>query len=219
VTRDQDAGAVRALRLNLVRRMRAEHVRRALYNPLMWKDSQLEKESGGGFPVTGPWSFRETCEHHGEWTEVGEHWLQCRKCHWCKPKLGKPPKLEKLPAILKGRVLPPLSGKVDLHAVYANAGFVLDDDRRSVISVVRVRVAQHTWTTDPGIRRCGVEVRFRGHGWREAAVFMETWLHRLVAVLREAEPRRPKALWRAIQSAMEQRWPLPWERESWKERA
>jgi hypothetical protein len=205
---------IKPLREDLIRCMRAEHSRRSRYNPTIWQDSRLERENGGGFPVTGPWSFRATCEHH-EWNEVGEHWLQCKKCWWCKPKLGKPPKLEKLPAILKGRVLPPLSGKVDLHAVYANSGFVVDDDRRSVLSAVRVRVVQHTWTADPGIRRCGVEVRFSGRGWREAGVFMETWLHRLVVVLREAEPRRPKALWRAIQAAMECRWTPPWKREAW----
>ncbi len=202
-------------RAELVRVMRADHLRRATYSPSMWRDSRLEQESGGGYPVTGPWSFRETCSHHAAWREVGEHWLQCVLCHWCKPRLGDPPELERLPAILKGRVLPPLSGKVDLHAVYANAGFVVDDNRRSVFSIVRVRVVQHTWASDPMIRRCGVEVRFRGRGWREAAVFMETRLHRLVEGLRRAAPRRPKALWRAIQAAMEQRWPPPWEREDW----
>ncbi len=192
--------------------MRADHAQRARW---AWVDSRLERKNGGGFPVTGPWSFRETCLHHGAWQDVGEHWMQCRVCHWCKPSLGSPPKIEKLPAILKGRVLPPLSGKVDLHDVYANAGFVVDDDRRSVLSAVRVKVVQHTWVSEPLIRRCGVEVRFRGRGWREAAVFMETWLHRLVPVLREAEPRKPKALWRAVQAAMENRWKPPWEREGW----
>lgn len=206
---------IRPLRGDVIRRMRAEHSRRARPASPMWVDSELEKTNGGGFPVTGPWSFRQTCEHHGEWNEVGEHWLQCARCWWCKPKLGTPPKLEKLPAILKGRVLPPLSGKVDLHAVYANAGFVLDDDRRSVLSTVRVRVVQHTWVSDSMIRRCGAEVRFHGRGWREVAVFMETWTHRLVAAVSRAEPRRPKALWRAIQAAMEQRWIPPWEREKW----
>lgn len=206
---------IRPLRDDLIRRMRADHVRRVLQAPAVWVDSRLEQETGGGFPVTGPWSFRETCEHHGEWVEVGEHWLQCRRCHWCKPVLGAPPKLEKLPAILKGRVLPPLSGKVDLREVYANAGFVVDDDRRSVLSTVRVRVVQHTFVVDPLIRRCGAEVRFRGRGWREAAVFMETWLHRLATVLSTVAPRRPRALWRALQGAMEQRWTPPWERENW----
>jgi len=206
---------IRPLREDLIRRMRSEHARRARYNPPVWRDSRLEQESGGGFPVTGPWSFRETCEHHN-WEEVGEHWLRCTRCWWCKAKLGRPPKLERLPAILKGRVLPPLSGKVDLNAVYANAGFVLDDDRRSVISTVRVRVIQYAWVTEPLIRRCGVEVRFRGRGWKEAAVFMETWLHRLVGVIREAEPRKPKALWRAIQKAMENKWTPPWEKEAWR---
>ncbi len=207
---------IKPLRDDLIRRMRADHERRVRYNPLVWQDSRLERENGGGFPVTGPWSFRDTCEHH-DWDEVGEHWLQCRRCWWCKPKLGTPPKLEKLPAILKGRSLPPLSGKVDLHAVYANAGFVLDDDRRSVLSSVRVKVVQHSWGQIMDVRRCGAEVRFRGRGWREAAVFLETWLHRLVGVLRDARPRRPKALWRAIQQAMENRWTPPWERETWQE--
>ncbi len=204
---------------DLIWRMRVEHSRRSQYAPLVWRDSRLEQVTGDGFPVTGPWSFRETCEHHGEWNEVGDDWLQCKKCWWCKPKLGAPPKLEKLPAILKGRVLPPLSGKVDLRAVYANAGFVVDDDLRSVLSVVRVRVVQYSWASGsyPDIRRCGVEVKFRGRGWREAAVFMETWLHRLVGVLREAEPRKPRALWRAIQETMEQKWLPPWERELWSE--
>ena len=196
--------------------MRAEHSRKS--HPQLhhvWVDSRLEKKQGGGFPVTGAWSFRPTCEHHGEWNEVGTNWLQCRTCHWCKPKLGKPPRLEKLPGILHGRVLPPLSGKVDLHAVYANAGFVVDDDCRSVLSVVRVKVVQHTWVNEPMIRRCGAEVRFRGHGWREAAVFMETWLHRLTTALSAAEPRRPRALWNAIQAAMEHKWQPPWQREGW----
>lgn len=207
---------IRPLRDDLIRRMRAEHAARARHNPQVWQDSRLEQENGGGFPVTGPWSFRATCEHHN-WEVVEEHWLRCTRCWWCKPKLGRPPKIEKLPAVLKGRPLPPLNGKVDLRSVYANAGFVLDDDRRSVISAVRVRVVQYTSESAPvGIRRCGVEVRFRGRGWKEAAVFMETWLHRLVAVLRAAEPRRPKALWRAVQEAMECIWTPPWEREAWK---
>jgi hypothetical protein len=182
----------------------------------VWVDSHLERSTDHGFPATGPWSFRETCTHHGEWKEVDAQWLQCKLCWWCKPRLGRPPRTEKLPGLLAGRVLPPLSGRVDLRDVYRCAGFVLDDDRRSVLSVVRVRVVQHAFASDPGIRRCGAEVRFRGRGWREAAVFMETWLHRLVAVLRDAAPRRPRALWRALQAAMEQRWVPPWVREGWR---
>ncbi len=165
--------------------------------------------------VSGPWSFREVCEHEHGWRDVDDNWMQCVLCWWCKPKLGKPPKLEKLPAILKGRSLPPLAGKVDLHSMYSNAGFVVDDDRRSVLSIVRVRVVQYSWTSDLGVRRCGAEVRFKDHGWREAAVFMETWMHRLVSALSEAEPRKPRALWRAINSAMESRWTPPWEKERW----
>jgi hypothetical protein len=137
--------------------------------------------------------------------------MQCEMCWWCKPKLGKPPKLEKLPALLKGCMLPPLSGKVDIKKMYALAGFVLDGARDSVISIVRVRVVQYSWVTEPGVRRCGVEVKFNEHGWKEAAVFMETHLHRLVDVLAKAEPRKPKALWRSIQGAFEQQWSPPWE--------
>lgn len=201
----------------VIRKMRADHAwRRARGELPLWRESRLERAAGGGFPVTGPWSFRETCEHHGAWAEAGGDWLQCRTCGWCKPRLGRPPRPERLPALLAGRVLPPLSGEVDLRSVYANAGFVIDDDRRSVLSAVRVRVVQYSeWREWPAVRRCGVEVRFRGRGWREAAVFMETWLHRLVAVLRDAAPRRPRALWRAIQEAMGHRWPAPWRREDW----
>lgn len=205
----------RPSRDDLIWRMRRAHSTASRRAPLTWVDSRLELKTGDGFPVTGPWSFRATCEHHGEWQEVGEHWLQCRTCWWCKPVLGAPPKVEKLPAILKGRVLPPLCGKVDMDLVYANAGFVVDDDRKSVLSTVRVRVVQHTWVSVPDVRRCGVEVLFRHRGWREAAVFWETWLHRLVGVLRDAEPRRPRALWRAIQETMEHKWRAPWEREGW----
>lgn len=203
-------------RIDEIRRLRREHQVRSTTHPLVWRDSRLEHEAGGGYPVTGPWSFRETCEHHGAWQDVGEHWEQCRTCHWCRPKLGAPPDVSKLPAILEGRVLPPLSGKVDLHALYATAGFVLDADRESVLSVVRVRVVQYTWVQHPLIRRCGAEVRFRDRGWREAAVFMETWLHRLVKVLSEAEPRKPRALWSALNAAMECRWSPPWVREGWR---
>src|SRR5882724_9159100 len=208
---------IKPLRDDLIRKMRHEHcvaAQRAVTR--VWVDSQLEQVNGGGYPVTGPWSFRETCEHHN-WDDLDGRWLRFSRCWWCKPVLGVPPKLEKLPALLKGRVLPPLSGKVDLHALYCNAGFVLDDDRRSVLSAVRVRVVQHSWGSGADIRRCGAEVRFRDRGWREAAVFMETWTHRLVSALSVAEPRRPKALWRAVQEAMECRWAPPWERESWKE--
>lgn len=203
-------------RADAVRMLRADHVRRSRPGPLVWVDSRLERSTGGGFPVTGAWSFRETCEHHAEWSPVGEHWEQCRTCHWCRPVLGRPPRVERLPALLAGRVLPPLSGTLDLRAVYANAGFVVDAGRRSVLSRVRVRVVQYSeWREWPTVRRCGVEVRFRRRGWREAGVFMETWLHRLVGVLAEARPRRPRALWRAIQAAMGHRWPPPWEREQW----
>lgn len=174
----------------------------------------LASRRDDGYPVTGPWSFRELCEHEHGWTDVGEHWLQCRICWWCKPKLGKPPKLEALPAILKGRVIPPLTGKVDVRSAYCNAGFVLDDDRDSVLAIVRVRVVQHTYVTEPAeIRRCGVEVKFKEFGWRCAAVFSETAFHRLLSALAEAEPRKPRALWMAIQDAYEIKphWPHPWE--------
>jgi len=176
-----------------IRRMRARH----------------SIESNGGL-VTGPWSYRELCSHHA-FADIDEHWEQCRMCWWCKPKLGTPPKLEKLPSLLKGRVLPPLSGKVDLKKLYMNAGFIIDDDRRSVLSMVRVRVVQHTYIGMPEIRRCGACVRFKEYGWREAAVFFETWMHRLMTVMSKAEPRKPKTLWRAIQNAMENKWPAPWE--------
>lgn len=188
-------------RTEYIRRMRVRH--------------SIASRIGDDFPMTGPWSYRPLCEHEHGWRDVDQHWEQCLICWWCKPKLGKPPKLEKLPAILKGRVLPPLSGKVNLRHIYSNAGFVLDDDRESVISKVRVRVVQHSWVTEPDIRRCGVEVRFKEHGWREAAVFMETWLHRLMTVLAQAEPRKPRALWSAIQKAMEINWTPPWVLERW----
>jgi hypothetical protein len=161
-------------------------------------------------PVTGPWSFRELCEHEHGWRSVGEHWLQCQICNWCKPKLGVPPKLETLPAILKGRALPPLEGKVDLHRVFRNAGFVLDDGG-SALSMVRVQVLQYTWLSDFGVRRCQVEVRFNEFGWCSAAVFNETALHMLAAVVAKAEPRKPRALWLAIQQAFSRGWPKPWE--------
>lgn len=168
------------------------------------------------YPVTGPWSFRDLCEHEHGWVAVGEHWLQCQLCWWCKPKLGTPPALEKLPAILKGRELPPLSGKVDLSQLYANAGFVVDDDRSSVLSICRVVVVQHTYSgfdAAPTIRRCGAHVRFKEHGWKEAAVFMETGLSKLLAVLARAEPRKPRALWTKIQETFEvnPKWKRPWE--------
>lgn len=163
------------------------------------------------FPVTGPWSFRTVCEHQHGWAEIGGHWLQCTICWWCKPKLGKPPKLEALPALLKGRVLPPLTGKVDLSKVFRNAGFVLSNDSSSVLSIVRVHVVQHSFVEDPLIRRCGVEVRFKEFGWRMAAVFYETALYRLMEVVAKAAPRKPRALWSAIQAAFSRGWRKPWE--------
>lgn len=182
-----------------IRRMRARH-------------SMGTRRADTRFPVTGPWSFSGLCEHTHGWKEVGEHWLQCTMCWWCKPKLGKPPKLEKLPAILKNRVLPPLTGKIDMSKVFRNAGFVFEDDRRGVFSMVRVHVVQHSFTEDPLIRRCGVEVRFKDHGWQMAAVFFETALFMLMDVLAKAEPRKPRALWLAIQIAFSRGWKKPWQR-------
>jgi len=170
------------------------------------------RRSDTRFPVTGPWSFREVCEHEHGWKDVGEHWSQCTMCWWCKPKLGKPPKVEKLPAILKGRTLPPLTGKVDLSKVFRNAGFVFEDDRDGVFSMVRVQIVQVAFAEDPLIRRCCVEVRFKDHGWQMAAVFYETALYKLMEVVSKAEPRKPKALWLAIQEAFSRGWPKPWER-------
>lgn len=181
-----------------IRRMRARH-------------SLGTRRSDTRFPVTGPWSFRELCEHEHGWKDVGDHWEQCKVCGWCKPKLGKPPKLEQLPAILKGCVLPPLTGKPDLTKVFRNAGFVLDDDAHSVLSIVRVAVCQHTCAEDPFIRRCTVDVKFKDYGWQPAAVFFETALYRLMEVVNKAEPRKPKALWLAIQGAFSRGWPKPWE--------
>lgn len=186
-------------RQEAIRRMRARH-------------SLGTRRSDVRFPVTGPWSFRELCEHTHGWRVVGEHWLQCKICWWCKPRLGKPPKLERLPAILKNCVLPPLTGKVDMSKVFKNAGFVLDDDRGSVLSIVRVQIVQYHFAEDPLIRRCSVEVKFKEYGWQYAATFYETALYRLMEVVSKAEPRKPKALWLAIQAAFSRGWPKPWER-------
>lgn len=166
-----------------------------------------------GVVVTGPWSFRDTCAHH-EFDKLDEHWFQCRVCWWCKPNLGNPPKLEKLPAILKGRVLPPLTGKIDMSKLFRNAGFMLDDDRSSVLSMVRVHVVQYSFVTDPFIRRCGAEVRFKEFGWQMAAVFFETALFRLMEVVAKAAPRKPRALWFGIQAAFSRGWQKPWEMKS-----
>lgn len=179
-----------------IRRLRARH--------------SLASRRDDPFSVTGPWSFRELCEHRHGWTEIGEHWLQCQICWWCKPKLSRPPRLEVLPALLKGRVLPPLSGKVDVRSVFRNAGFVLDDDHRSVLSIVRVHVVQHQFTEDPLVRRCAVEVRFKRHGWQQAAMFNETALYKLMDVVSKAAPRKPKALWSAIQAVYSRGWSKPW---------
>lgn len=163
------------------------------------------------FPVTGPWSLRELCEHEHGWRDVDEHWQQCRVCWWCRPRLGKPPAIRVVPALLKGRVLPPLSGKTNLHKVFRNAGFVMDDDRRSVLSIARVTIAQYAWGSALDVRRCGVEVKFKDHGWCPAATFNETALYRLVEVLSKAEPRKPRKLWLAIQETYSQGWKRPWE--------
>lgn len=162
-------------------------------------------------PITGPWSFRDVCTHEEGWKNVGEHWLQCRRCWWCKPKLGKPPRIAMLPAILENRILPPLTGKIDLGKVFRNAGFMLDDDRDSVLSMVRVHVVQHVFVEDPLIRRCGVDVQFKDLGWQSAAVFNETALYVLIDVVAKAEPRKPRALWLAIQNAFSKGWKKPWE--------
>ena len=183
-------------RESAIRRMRATHSLKS-----------------NGVLVTGPWSFRDVCEHRA-FDKVGEHWFQCRMCWWCKPNLGNPPKLERLPAILKGRVLPPLTGKVDMSKVFRNAGFMLDDDRSSVLSMVRVHVVQYSFTEDPLIRRCGAEVRFKDLGWKMAAVFYETALFRLMEVTAKAAPRKPRALWLGIQEAFSRGWQKPWEMKS-----
>lgn len=163
------------------------------------------------FPITGPWSFAGICEHQHGWKDVDVYWQQCKICWWCKPKLGKPPTLRVLPAMLKDRPLPPLTGKPELGKVFRNAGFILGDDQKSVLSMVRINVVQHTFVTDPLIRRCGVEVKFKDHGWQAAAVFFETALFKLMEVVVKAEPRKPRALWLAIQDAFSRGWPKPWE--------
>ena len=169
----------------------------------------LASQRNTPFPATGPWSLRALCEHEHGWKDVDEYWQQCVICWWCKPKLGTPPTLRVLPGLLKGRVLPPLSGKVDLRHVFRNAGFVFDD--RSALSIVRVHVVQHTFVEDPLVRRCGVEVKFKDHGWQMAAVFYETALYKVVDVVAKAEPRKPRALWLAIQAAFSRGWKKPWE--------
>lgn len=176
--------------------------------------SIVSRVEAGGTPVTGPWSFRELCEHRHGWAEVGGDWLQCRLCWWCKPKLSAPLALKALPAILRGRVLPPLSGKVNVRDAFRNAGFVLDDDKDSVLSTVRVRVVQYSFAEDPLIRRCAVDVRFREHGWQGAAAFFETALSELMRVISRAEPRKPRALWLAIQAAFTPGWQKPWRKRS-----
>jgi hypothetical protein len=179
-----------------IQRMRARHVLTAIRSD--------------PYPVTGPWSLRASCDHSHGWRNVDEYWLQCVMCWWCKPKLGKPPSLRVLPAFLKGRVLPPLTDKVNVNSVFKNAGFVLDEDSRSVLSIVRVHVVQSAFIEDPMIRRCGVEVKFKKHGWRMAAVFHETALYKLISVLSRAAPRKPKKLWLAIQAAFSKGWRTPW---------
>lgn len=175
---------------------------------LMRERHSLASRREDGYPVTGPWSFRELCEHRHGWREVACGWLQCQVCWWCKP--NDPTDLGALPAILKGCVLPPLQGNVDLRQLYSNAGFVLDDESSSVLSIVRVVVVQYAHTTEPYVRRCGAQVRFKDRGWREAAVFFETGLSKLLGVVATAEPRKPRALWSAIQKTYAHAWRTPW---------
>ena len=164
------------MREEAIKRMRARH-------------SLGSRRADTRFPVTGPWSFRELCEHEHGWKDVDTYWQQCMVCWWCKPKLGEPPTLRVLPGFLKGRALPPLTGKPDLTKVFRNAGFILGDDQESVLAMVRIYVVQHSFSADPLIRRCGVEVRFKDHGWQPAAVCYETALFKLCLLYTSPSPR------------------------------
>ena len=72
-----------------IRRMRAAYSASTRTEPTTTPDPW-------SFPVTGPWSYRSTCEHH-RFQKLDKNWKQCARCWWCKPRLGVPPKIEKLP--------------------------------------------------------------------------------------------------------------------------
>lgn len=205
-----------------IRTMRAKHSSDSHgRGPKLWIDSKLQRHaedgavrtrvskaelSDGGFPVTGPWTFKEPCAPNvHKWVcFVDERWTQCRACLWCRP-LGLESLLQ-LPPMFDGQTLPRLN---DVGTFYALAGFVLPADLTPVR--VRVRVVQYVESVPSQLRRCGVEVLGDKGRWWEAGVFWEDQLYKVLPAVAAAEPGKPKALWRALQQALGHGWLNPWE--------
>ena len=140
-------------------------------------------------------AYRRVCNH--EFQPISERWQQCEICRWCLPRVDS---VWELPEVLAGTVnLPPL---VMLDGYLKIAGFL-------VSSMVRIRVVLDS-STGQG-RRCSVMVKLGDLGWKDAAVFDERDLHKVITVVENAEPKRPRKLWRRFQRAFLLNWGAPWE--------
>lgn len=152
-------------------------------------------------------SFQANCDH--KFIKLTSEWKQCKRCAWCKPRIPEDQML-RLPPILEGRDLPPLSEDqqwVNMRKVHTLAGIVLSKR-------VRARQVQYTFSDNPYIKRYSIEVKFKPRdawkgGWMHAGIFFETEWYAVLPVLQEAS-KNPKKLWRAIQKRLGHKWTPPW---------
>lgn len=176
-----------------------ERKRMAAYAPKSIEDRALK---AGNPYIRQSAKYRANCKH--KWTKLTEEWSQCKRCAWCKPRIPEDQML-RLPPILEGRELPPLSEDqqwINMRSVNTLAGLVLS-------KICRAKQVQYSFNHDPYILRYGIEVRF-GSGWKPAGVFFETAWYRLLPVL-QANGDKPKRLWRAIQKELGHTWWPPWQ--------
>jgi len=146
--------------------------------------------------------YRANCKH--KWKKITSEWSQCKLCAWCKPRIPEDEML-RLPPILEGRELPPLSEDqqwINMRSVNTLAGVVLS-------KICRAKQVQYSFQHDPYILRYGIEVKFK-NGWKAAGIFFETAWYRILPVL-QANGDKPKRLWRAIQKELGLDWWPPWQ--------
>lgn len=254
----------RKKRLRLIREMRREHVRAQHKHKATVSKMRSSLASGMGGLSVGKMSkkrfnhkkelrklgvkntfvsvgwakrsveYRANCKHKRK-RRVNKHWKQCRDCALCIPKLGKKPKILRLPPILKDVVLPPRfenDQRADLRGVHSLSGIALS-------KYVRLEVLQSTWQTEPLIDRFSVQLRFPKKilkqlkryykkksnfsnpkdfkmsddmraGWLACAVIYETHWYKILPIIQAANPKKPKKLFYQIQRKLGTHWPEPW---------
>lgn len=185
---------------------------------LLWKEEKPKRLRNYTSPAWAKRSAkaRAKCKHK-KTRKVDKWWRQCRNCGWCVPRLGREPKLIRLPAILKDRPLPPPLFEDDQYRDMRNMWTV---SGVSISSFARISFIFNQWKENPLIERFSLELNFKENGWHCVGIIYETQWYKVLPLLMNANPKKLHKLFYKIQRTIRQKFNEPWlppiwERKGW----